>query len=205
MRIDPAKCEYDAELRVVFSPPGISYKSRAQDFEGSLKFIDPVHGDCLIESEDYFVWWAVAHYRWYNDPSLLLWAIDKELPSLLQDEDAKELFRRLITGKLRKRGESPKRQLKANAYANEIFERIWFHHVQNGMPVYNNPDSGAKGPTACTLAAKEIGKSAPNAYKVWTKREGAKKVRLFKKAAKRFGWVTIKKKAAKRSRRVAIK
>lgn len=192
MMIDSTKCEYDAELRVVFSPPGGWYKSRALAFEGSLKFIDPVHGHCFIASEDYFVWWAIALYRWHNDPSLLLWAIDKELPMLLQDEDAKELFRRLITGKLRKPGERPKVQLKANAYATKIFERIWFHHVQNGMPVYYNPESSAKGPTACTLAAKEIGKSAPNAYKVWTKREGAKKVRLFKKAAKRSRRVAIK-------------
>lgn len=140
----------------------------------SVKF-DPVRYDSKERTvyaengratEDFFIEQAVGKFQRYGQAEWLLWAIKNGLPGLLESEDGRDLMARAVSGKLRKRGESPSRNLKSDMLKERILARVWFH-AGRGLPIYNNPESGAGGDSACEVAAGELCCSAAYAHQVW--------------------------------------
>lgn len=117
-------------------------------------------------TEDFFIEQAIGKFQRYGQAEWLLWAIKEGLPGLLESDEGRELFARAIEGKLRQRGQSPVRNLKSDILKERILARVWFH-AGRGLAVYNNPESGAQGESACEIAADEVGCSAAYAHQVW--------------------------------------
>lgn len=117
-------------------------------------------------TEDFFVEQAIAKFQRYGQAEWLLWAIEHGLPGLLESEDGRDLMARAVSGKLRKRGDSPSRNLKSDVLKERILARVWFHNGR-GLPIYHNPGSMAQGQSACEIAADELGCSDAYAHQVW--------------------------------------
>ena len=123
---------------------------------------------------DYFVQDAVYRFYRYKEPERLAWVIDQGLPELMENEDAREILRRLVTGKpLRGRGHGPTLQRKADEQEQLTFQRVWYYHGQ-GYPIHVGEGSNANSETvtACQLAAKDAGCDQGTAYKRWKKNGG---------------------------------
>jgi hypothetical protein len=120
----------------------------------------------------YFIETAIIRFYAYDDPSLLLWAVDAGLPQLMESAAAREVFKRLIeTGKIRGKGKRPSANIRADKLRNDVLRRIWFH-CGRGFAVYNNPESNATGLTACDLVKQEGLCSASRAHQIWKEAGG---------------------------------
>ena len=122
-------------------------------------------------AESFFIERALVKFKRYGQPDWLLWAIDNGLPGLSESPAARAVIAEAVSGKTRKRGESPARNLKADELKENILSLVWFHQGR-GLPVHYNADSTAQGETACSTAAAELGCSASYCHQVWKKAGG---------------------------------
>lgn len=119
----------------------------------------------------YFVERAVYEYLAYGDPQLLAWAVEQQMPEVLQDDVARELMTRLIEGKpVRKRGGGTKSR-EADRERDQILATVWFY-IGQGYPAFISDESAASGHDACGLAAAEHAISKSKAYRLWQKAGG---------------------------------
>jgi hypothetical protein len=140
---------------ITITPTGYDPENRLVSLEG---------GSCR---EGYFIRQAGINFRQYGKPDLLLWAIENELPGLIEDEYVRDVFALLVRGKLRKRGDKPSTRLKSDKLKEKVIQRIWFH-IGRGLPVYVNSQSLAYvDETACVCVALEGLCSADYAHKIW--------------------------------------
>ena len=117
-------------------------------------------------AESFFIERALLKFKRYGQPDWLLWAIENGLPGLSESPAARAVIAEAVSGKPRKRGDSPSRNLKADQHKESILSLVWFHQGR-GLPVHYNADSTAKGETACSTAAAELGLTAGRCHQVW--------------------------------------
>lgn len=136
---------------------------------------DPAHDLVLVPGggckKAWFIEQAVTNHVRYGAPELLLWAIDNDLPGLMENDDVKRVLKLLVSGEnIRPKGVSTSGNLIADNRKEEILKGVWFHHGR-GLGVFTYTEHeykrGPKKETACDIVAHDLGVTADYVYKVW--------------------------------------
>lgn len=142
-----------------------------------MRKLDPIGYDPALDlvllpggscKKAWFIENALTNYFRYGDPDLLLWAINNSIPGLMENDEAKEIFTRLVNGEsFRPRGFKTSKNLKIDELREIIFSRVWFHHGR-GLVIWIGPDSMAKEKeTACGVTGLEVGHDGEYVYQLW--------------------------------------